>query len=181
MARTTVTTRASHLNRFMLLSLFLKESYMTGVDVSNCPTSESIIFTASSTAAHTGSLNPICMPMSSSPVIILAGSQPTIKAVLQKPTGEHDGREASLPVQLSTTVTLSQEHSLSDGFSGSVFDKSPQSDNGPLEPSHLLSVTVVLDRHSKQAGDERNLTGDVPFFHTMHLPLPNHVHPLISL
>ena len=42
-----------------------------------------------------------------------------------------------------TTVTLSQEHSLSDGFSGSVFDKSPQSDNEPLEPSHLLSVTVV--------------------------------------
>ena len=33
---------------------------------------------------------------------------------------------------------------MSDGFSGSVFDKSPQSDNEPLEPSHLLSVTVVL-------------------------------------
>ena len=52
--------------------------------------------------------------------------------------------KAHLPVQLSTTATLSQEHPLSDGFSGSVFDKSPQSDNEPLKPSHLLSVTVVL-------------------------------------
>jgi len=46
-----------------------------------------------------------------------------------------------------------------------------------VKPHFLFS----LDRHSKQAGDERNLTGDVPFFHTMHLPLPNHVHTLISL
>jgi hypothetical protein len=50
-------------------------------------------------------------------------------AVLQKLTGEHEGRETSL----------------------------------------LFS----LGCHSKQAGDERNLTGDVPFFHTMHLPPPN--------
>ena len=34
-----------------------------------------------------------------------------------------------------------------------------------VKPHFLFS----LGRHSKQAADERDLTGDVPFFHTMHL------------
>jgi hypothetical protein len=45
------------------------------------------------------------------------------------------------------------------------------------KPPFLFS----LGRHSKQAGDERNLPQDVPFFHPMHLPLANDVHTLISL
>jgi len=37
-----------------------------------------------------------------------------------------------------------------------------------VNPHFLFS----LDRHSKQAGDEGNLTNGIPFFHVMHLPLP---------
>ena len=44
-----------------------------------------------------------------------------------------------------------------------------------------LPFLLSLGRHSKQAGDEGNLSHDVPFFHPMHLSLPNHVHTLISL
>ncbi len=51
--------------------------------------------------------------------------------------------KAHLPVQLSTTVTLSQEHPVRNGFSGSDFGKSSHRNNGPLEPTYLLSVTVV--------------------------------------
>ena len=58
------------------------------------------------------------------------------------------GRSPSSPACLewrpNTTVTLSQEHPVRNGFSGSDFGKSSHSDNGPLEPSYLLSVTVVL-------------------------------------
>ena len=43
-----------------------------------------------------------------------------------------------------------------------------------------LHFLFHLGGHSKQAGDERYLSHDVPFFHPMHLSLPNHVHPLIS-
>ena len=46
-----------------------------------------------------------------------------------------------------------------------------------VKPPFLFS----LSRHSKQAGDERNLICDVPFFHTIHLPFPDHVHDLVSL
>ena len=38
-----------------------------------------------------------------------------------------------------------------------------------------------LDNQSKQAGNEGNLSRDVPFFHPVHLPLANHIHTLISL
>lgn len=40
---------------------------------------------------------------------------------------------------------------------------------------------LSLGSHSKQAGDERHLTHDVPLFYTAHLPFPHHVHHLISL
>jgi hypothetical protein len=43
------------------------------------------------------------------------------------------------------------------------------------------SLLLSLGDHSKQASDERHLPQDVPFFHTIHLPLPNDVHTLISL
>jgi transposase len=46
-----------------------------------------------------------------------------------------------------------------------------------VKPHFLLS----LGSHSKQAGDERDLPHDVPFFHATHLPFPHHVHDLISL
>ena len=46
-----------------------------------------------------------------------------------------------------------------------------------VKPRFLLS----LGCHSKQAGDERDLPHDVPFFHTTHLPFPHHIHDLISL
>jgi hypothetical protein len=51
---------------------------------------------------------------------------------------------------------------------------------GELEvlKSYLL---LSLGRHSKQAGDERNLPQDVPFFDTAHLSFPHHVHHLISM
>ena len=46
-----------------------------------------------------------------------------------------------------------------------------------VKPHYLLS----LDCHSKQAGDERDLSHDVPFFDATHLTLPDHVHDLIAL
>jgi hypothetical protein len=45
-----------------------------------------------------------------------------------------------------------------------------------VKPGYLLS----LDCHSKQAGDERDLSHDVPLFDATHLPFPHHVHHLIS-
>jgi len=44
--------------------------------------------------------------------------------------------------------------------------------------SHLL---FSLDCYSKQAGDERHLTHDVPFSHAAYLTLPEHVHGFIAL
>lgn len=44
--------------------------------------------------------------------------------------------------------------------------------------SHLL---FSLGCHSKQAGDERNLSHTVPFFDAAHLPFPDHLHVLIVL
>jgi len=38
-----------------------------------------------------------------------------------------------------------------------------------------------LGNQSKQAGDEGNLSRNVPFFYPMYLSLPNHIHTLISL
>ena len=38
-----------------------------------------------------------------------------------------------------------------------------------------------LGGYSKQAGDERDLTYNVSFFHPTHLPLAKHVHALVSL
>ena len=38
-----------------------------------------------------------------------------------------------------------------------------------------------LGSYSKQAGNEGNLPGDIPFAHTSHLSLPDHVHHLVSL
>ena len=46
-----------------------------------------------------------------------------------------------------------------------------------VTPRFLLS----LGGQSKQAGDERDLPQDVPFFHATHLPFPDHVHHLVSL
>ncbi len=46
-----------------------------------------------------------------------------------------------------------------------------------VKPCLLLG----LGGHSKQASDERNLSQDVSFFHTMHLSPPKNVHPLVSL
>jgi hypothetical protein len=43
---------------------------------------------------------------------------------------------------------------------------------------HLL---FSLDRHAKDAGDERDLPQDVPFSHARYLSFPHHVHHLISL
>ncbi len=45
------------------------------------------------------------------------------------------------------------------------------------DPSFLLS----LGCHSKQAGDEGDLTSDVAFGHALHLPLADHVHALVPL
>jgi hypothetical protein len=44
-----------------------------------------------------------------------------------------------------------------------------------------LPFLLSLGRHSKQAGDERNLPQTVPFFDASHLPFPDHVHHLVSL
>jgi hypothetical protein len=38
-----------------------------------------------------------------------------------------------------------------------------------------------LRGHSKQAGDERDLSSAVTLFHSFHLAFPNHVHHLVSL
>lgn len=38
-----------------------------------------------------------------------------------------------------------------------------------------------LGCHSKEAGDDGNLPGNVSFPHPSHLSLPNHVHHLVSL
>ena len=38
-----------------------------------------------------------------------------------------------------------------------------------------------LGRHSKEAGDEGDLPGDVSLGHSVHLPFANHVHGLISV
>jgi hypothetical protein len=46
-----------------------------------------------------------------------------------------------------------------------------------VKPRLLFS----LGRHSKQAGDECDLTHDVPSFHPLHLSLPDHIPDLISL
>ncbi len=46
-----------------------------------------------------------------------------------------------------------------------------------VKPPFLLS----LGGHSKQAGDERDLTQDVPLFDASHLPFPDHVHDPVSL
>ncbi len=35
--------------------------------------------------------------------------------------------------------------------------------------------------HSKETGDERHLTCDVSFVHSLHLSFPDHVHHLIAL
>jgi len=40
---------------------------------------------------------------------------------------------------------------------------------------------LSLGGHSKQGGDEGDLTSDVSFPHTVHLSLPNHVHGFVSL
>ena len=40
---------------------------------------------------------------------------------------------------------------------------------------------LSLGYHSKQAGDEGDLPGDVSFAHSSHLSLANHVHDLIPL
>jgi hypothetical protein len=40
-----------------------------------------------------------------------------------------------------------------------------------VKPHLLLS----LGGHSKQGGDERDLPQEVSFFHTTHLPFPDHV------
>jgi len=45
------------------------------------------------------------------------------------------------------------------------------------DPSFLLS----LGCHSKQAGDEGDLTSEVAFGHALHLPLADHVHALVPL
>ena len=44
-----------------------------------------------------------------------------------------------------------------------------------VKPHFLFS----LGCYSKQAGNERYLIGDVPFFYTIHLPLPNHIYALV--
>jgi hypothetical protein len=46
-----------------------------------------------------------------------------------------------------------------------------------VQPHFLFS----LGRYFKEAGDERHLPQEVSSFHTTHLPLPHHVHALISL
>jgi hypothetical protein len=38
-----------------------------------------------------------------------------------------------------------------------------------------------LGYSSKQIGDEGNLSSDVPFFHSIHLAIPNHMHTFLSL
>ena len=37
-----------------------------------------------------------------------------------------------------------------------------------------------LGNQSKQAGNEGNLPSDVPFFHSVHLSLTDHIHTLLS-
>lgn len=44
--------------------------------------------------------------------------------------------------------------------------------------SHFL---LRLGNQSKQAGNEGNLSRNVPFFHPMHLSLANHMYTLVSL
>src|SRR6266566_1972461 len=43
------------------------------------------------------------------------------------------------------------------------------------------SLVLSLGGHSKQVGDEGDLPQNVSFFHTAHLPFPDHVHHLVSL
>jgi Rhodopirellula transposase DDE domain len=40
---------------------------------------------------------------------------------------------------------------------------------------------LCLGDQSKQAGDKRDLSSDVPFFHPVHLPFAKHIHTLVSL
>src|SRR6185437_6521211 len=54
-----------------------------------------------------------------------------------------------------------------------------KSGRNPMDiPSRLL---FRLGCHSKQAGNECDLTGDGPLFHASHLPFPDHVHHLVAL
>ena len=46
-----------------------------------------------------------------------------------------------------------------------------------VKPRFLFS----LDSHSKQVGDESDLSADVSFAHPFDLSLPDHVHHLVSL
>ena len=46
-----------------------------------------------------------------------------------------------------------------------------------VKPHLLLS----LGGHSKQGGDELTCPRMSPFFHTTHLPFPEHVHHLVAL
>lgn len=46
---------------------------------------------------------------------------------------------------------------------------------------HEVLFSLSLGCHSKQAGDERYLTHDVPLFDAAHLPFSHHVHHLLSL
>jgi hypothetical protein len=44
-----------------------------------------------------------------------------------------------------------------------------------------LSCSLCLDRHSKQASDQGDLTGDISFDHPVHLPFADHIHALVPL
>lgn len=46
------------------------------------------------------------------------------------------------------------------------------------EVSHFL---LCLGNQPKQAGNERDLSRNVPFFHSRYLPLAKHMHTLVSL
>ncbi len=54
-----------------------------------------------------------------------------------------------------------------------------KSSRNAMATQSLLALSS--DCHSKQAGDECDLTYDVSFIYPSHLPRPPHVHDLISL
>jgi hypothetical protein len=55
--------------------------------------------------------------------------------------------------------------------------KNSQENTMGVKPHFLFS----LGCHSKQAGDEGNLPGDISFVHVLYLSFPNHIHHLIPL
>src|SRR6266567_5310118 len=79
---------------------------------------------------------------------------------------------------LSATVT-SKRSWLSVGFWSTIGLCCKKEKENKMSREWLILFS--LGKHSKQLGNQCNLTWDVSFVHPLHLSLPDHVHGLESL